>query len=346
MTAGQTYTITKYVGVDDSQDTADPAAAAQSAGAAARRPPASTALLGANNAAWAALWNGRIDVLGNPTLATEVNASEFYLWSSTRARRRLERLARRAVVQRLRRSHLLGRRDVDVPVAARPASRPGGGHERLPIPAARRRRSSTPRRPATGARASRGRARSTAPSRSRRRSRSTARACTSSTSPPTSRWPSGSTTSRPATATGSRSQGWPVISGAAEFWASRVTRGRDGRVPHRPRHRTRRGEPERRRRGVHQCAAANDAPGCGRGGARRWERPAPATWSQIAARTASCPSDATRAIHPEFAGYDGQLVKQADVTLLQYPWLRRCPPRSRRTTSTTTCRAPIPAARR
>jgi hypothetical protein len=27
-----------------------------------------------------------------------------------------------------------------------------------------------------------------------------------------------------------------------------------------------------------------------------------------------------RRIHPEFAGYGGQLVKQADVTLLQYPW--------------------------
>ena len=38
----------------------------------------------ANDAAWATLWSGRIDVIGNPTLASEVNASEFYLWSSHR----------------------------------------------------------------------------------------------------------------------------------------------------------------------------------------------------------------------------------------------------------------------
>ena len=30
-------------------------------------------------------------------------------------------------------------------------------------------------------------------------------------------------------------------------------------------------------------------------------------------------------IHPEFAGYGGQLVKQADVTLLQYPWAQPMP---------------------
>ena len=53
-------------------------------------------------------------------------------------RRRLERLAGRTIVQRLRRSHLLGCRDVDVPVAARAAPRPGRRHERVPLPAAYR----------------------------------------------------------------------------------------------------------------------------------------------------------------------------------------------------------------
>ena len=41
-------------------------------------------MLKASTAAWAALWAGRIDVLGDPALATAVNASEFYLWSSVR----------------------------------------------------------------------------------------------------------------------------------------------------------------------------------------------------------------------------------------------------------------------
>ena len=83
MTAGQTYTFTKYVGIDDSQDTATPVAAAQ-AEAAAGEAAGYDAALTANQAAWAALWNGRIDVLGNNTVATDVNASEFYLWSNTR----------------------------------------------------------------------------------------------------------------------------------------------------------------------------------------------------------------------------------------------------------------------
>src|SRR5450755_184349 len=81
--AGQTYTVTKFVGVDDSQDTADPVAAAE-AEAARAAAAGFTATTAANDAAWAALWNGRIDVLGNQTLAGDVNASEFYLWSNTR----------------------------------------------------------------------------------------------------------------------------------------------------------------------------------------------------------------------------------------------------------------------
>ncbi len=44
-------------------------------GLAARRP---------TTCAWASLWRGWIEVLGNRTLATDVNASQFYLWSSTR----------------------------------------------------------------------------------------------------------------------------------------------------------------------------------------------------------------------------------------------------------------------
>ena len=80
---GQTYTFTKYVGIDDSQDTATPVSAAQAEAASAAAAGYAAALT-ANQAAWAALWNGRIDVLGNNTVATDVNASEFYLWSNTR----------------------------------------------------------------------------------------------------------------------------------------------------------------------------------------------------------------------------------------------------------------------
>jgi trehalose/maltose hydrolase-like predicted phosphorylase len=83
VTAGQAYVLTKYVGVDYSLDNPSSAAAAQleAAGAAST---GFAALRAENNRAWAQLWQGRIDVFGNPTLATNVNASEFYLWSSTR----------------------------------------------------------------------------------------------------------------------------------------------------------------------------------------------------------------------------------------------------------------------
>ena len=46
-------------------------------------------------------------------------------------------------------------------------------------------------------------------------------------------------------------------------------------------------------------------------------RSVPASWATIAAGLV-VPVES--GIHPEFGGYQGQLVKQADVTMLQYPW--------------------------
>ena len=207
----------------------------------------------------------------------------------------------------------------------------------------RRRRSSTPPPPATAAPASRGRARSTAPSRSRRRCRSTARASTSSTSPPTSRWPSGSTTWPPATA-----PGWPPRAGrcspgrppsgprercAAPTGATTSTTS-PGLTRRTPTSATRRSPTSAPRTTLRDAIAAAQVLGLGH----------PAAWSQIAAGLV-VPVDRQR-VHPEFSGYRGQLVKQADVTLLQYPWGSRCPPAWPSTTSTTTCRAPIRSARR
>src|SRR5207253_6076651 len=33
-----------------------------------------------------------------------------------------------------------------------------------------------------------------------------------------------------------------------------------------------------------------------------------------------CSSDLARGVNPEFSGYQGQMVKQADATMLYYPW--------------------------
>ena len=72
-----------------------------------------------------------------------------------RARHQPRHLPGRPVVERLRRAHLVGRRHVDVPVAARPASQPRDDDPPVPLRPADRRRDSTRSPPASRARASR-----------------------------------------------------------------------------------------------------------------------------------------------------------------------------------------------
>ena len=90
---GHRYTFTKYVAVVTSQGSRSPVVAAQIQADRAAAVGFSS-LLKANDSAWATLWSGRIDVLGNPALATDVNASGFDLWASTLATGRVERVAR------------------------------------------------------------------------------------------------------------------------------------------------------------------------------------------------------------------------------------------------------------
>ncbi|MEU1179584.1 hypothetical protein ABZ464_18370 [Streptomyces sp. NPDC005820] len=54
-------------------------------------------------------------------------------------------------------------------------------------------------------------------------------------------------------------------------------------------------------------------------------RPADPEWRKVADGL-KIPVDTTLNIHPEFEGYNGQTVMQADVTLLQYPWAVPMPP--------------------
>src|SRR5581483_6151159 len=82
---GQTYTITKYVGLESSQDAPSDTVSAARGQASSAAATGWDALLAASKTAWASLWRGWIEIRGNRTLATDVNASEFYLWSSTRA---------------------------------------------------------------------------------------------------------------------------------------------------------------------------------------------------------------------------------------------------------------------
>ena len=79
------YTVSKYVGVSTSPSAASAAAPAQRQAARRRGGRVRRHAAARTTRRGQALWAGRIDVLGDPALATDVNASEFYLWSSTRA---------------------------------------------------------------------------------------------------------------------------------------------------------------------------------------------------------------------------------------------------------------------
>jgi trehalose/maltose hydrolase-like predicted phosphorylase len=321
--AGQTYTITKYVGVGDSQDASDTVSAAQSTAAMA----AATGwdgLLAANDAAWAKLWASRIDVLGDRTLASDVNASEFYLLSSTRD-------------------------GVDWSVS--PAGLSSNGYDGhifwdaetwmfpslLALHPTLADAMETYRFDRLGAAEQHATATGHAGARFPWES---ALDGTEQIPPPVAVNSEGLYEQHITAdialaqwqyyvATGDRqwlaTQGWPVLSGAARFWASRAVSGTGGSY-----HITHVTGPDEENPNVTDEAFTDV-------GARTTLRDAlaaahvlghgaPAAWARIAAGLA-LPVDPRLGIHPEYSGYRGQLVKQADVTLLQYPWALRMPDR-------------------
>lgn len=316
--AGQTYTFTKYVGIDDSQDTATPvpAAQAEAAGAAATGYGAAHA---ANDAAWSQLWNGRIDVLGNNAVATDVNASEFYLWSNTR-------------------------NGVDWSISPAGLSSNGyDGHifwdaETWMYPSLLAQHPTL----AAGMNAYRSERLSEAQQHATATGFAGARFPwesaldgTEQIPPPVSVNSEGlfeqHITADIALAqwqyylvTGDKlwlgTQGWPVISGAAAFWASHAKAGANGSY-----HIDNVTDPDEENPDVNDAAftviGAKTTLRDAIAAAVALGRAAPASWATIAAglRVPTTVKSGTR-IHPEFAGYGGQLVKQADVTLLQYPW--------------------------
>ncbi len=313
--AGKTYTFTKYVGVDDSNDTSDTVGSAQQEAESAAS-AGFGALRSENKAAWAAMWQGRIDVLGNPTVATDVNASEFYLWSSTRADQDWSvspaglssngydghifwdaetwmypsLLAQHPDLAAAMDAYRFNR----LPEAQQHATETGFAGARFPWESALDGTEQIP--------------------------------------PPVSINSEGlyeqHITADIALAqwqyyltTGDKqwlsSRGWPVLSGAAAFWASHAVQASDGSY-----HINNVTGPDEENPDVNDEAYTNV-------GAKTTLEDAiqaahalgmtpPADWAKIAAGIV-VPIN-SNGIHPEFSGYDSQLVKQADVTLLQYPW--------------------------
>jgi trehalose/maltose hydrolase-like predicted phosphorylase len=123
-------------------------------------------------------------------------------------------------------------------------------------------------------------------------------------------------------ATGDRhwlaSRGWPILRGIADYYASRVTKNPDGSYSIRdviP--------PDEYAEGVDDSVYTNisaaQALRFARSAARVLHRPADPRWTRIASGLRVL-FDEGQGIHPEYAGYPGDAVKQADVTLLSYPW--------------------------
>ena len=318
---GHTYTVTKYVGVVTSQVTRDPSSYAREQADVAASLDYS-ALLGENTDSWSRLWSGRIDIRGTEQLATEVNASQFYLWSNTR-------------------------KGVDWSISPAGLSSNGyAGHifwdaETWMYPSLLAQHPEL----AAGANAYRYQRLKEAEAHARDTGYTGARYPwesaldgTEQIPPPVSVNSEGlyeqHITSDIALAqwqyylvTGDRgwlrSRGWPVLSQAAMFWASRVVKGPDG--GYHIRHVT---GPDEENPNVNDEVYTNVAAATALRdatlAARVLGEHAPAAWERIADGLV-VGFDPGRGLHPEFTGYRGQPVKQADVTMLQYPWRLKMP---------------------
>ncbi len=314
--AGHHYMFTKYVGVASSQDTASPEAAAR--GQANEAAAAGfQALLAANNAAWAALWSGRIDVLGDSSLASDVNTSEFYLWSSTRHGVDWS-ISPAGLSSNGYNGHIFWDAETwmyPALLAQHPDLAAGMDTYRF-----ERLKAAEQHAIATGYGGA-------------RYPWESAITGTEQIPPPASLFTEGLYEQHITAdvafaqwqyylATGNKRwlsrYGWPVLSQAAAFWASRVSPGADGNL-----HIDGVTGPDEEHPDVDDEAytdvAAKTVLQDATKAAGVLGLGTPPSWSSVASRIV-VPEDASAGVVPEFSGYSGELVKQADVTMLEYPW--------------------------
>ncbi|MBV9382522.1 MAG: discoidin domain-containing protein [Streptosporangiaceae bacterium] len=316
VTAGRSYTVTKYVGIETAGSARAAAAAArqQASGAAAA---GFAGTLAENTAAWRALWAGRIDVLGDPALATDVNASEFYLWSSTR-----------------------DGSTWSIPPAGL-SSNDYNGHifwdaETWMYPSLLAQHPSV----AAGIDAYRYLRLAAAEAHARDTGYSGARFPWESALDGTEQIPPPVSVNSEGVyeqhitadvalaqwqyylATGDRAwlarYGWPVLSRTAAFWASRVSPGAGGSY-----HINAVTGPDEENPDVNDEVYTNVAAAATLRMAVQAARVVgarpPASWARIANGLVVL-YDPRSGVNPEFSGYQGEMVKQADATMLYYPW--------------------------
>jgi trehalose/maltose hydrolase-like predicted phosphorylase len=111
---------------------------------------------------------------------------------------------------------------------------------------------------------------------------------------------------------------WPVVAGIADFWVSRSTANPDGTrsidcvIPPDE-------YAECKRDSVYTNDTAAEALRIAGRVAALTGHDADPRWAEVAPQL-RIPYDAEAGVHPEFDGYRGETIKQADVTLLSYPW--------------------------
>jgi trehalose/maltose hydrolase-like predicted phosphorylase len=326
---GHIYTFTKYVGIQDTADAVgeqrpeNSPATTQTAQQAAASAAAVgwTALLAENRAAWATIWKGRIDVTGDRTLATDVNASQFYLWSSTRADQDWS-VSPAGLSSNGYDGHIFWDAETwmfPTLLAQHPDLANAMEDYRFDRLAQARKHAAQ-----TGAKGA-------------RFPWESALDGTEQIPPPVRLNSEGLYEQHitadialaqwqyyEATGNGSwlRQRGWPVISGAATFWASRAHKASGGGyvISHIT-------GPDEENPDVSDEAytevAARTTLRDAITAAHRTGHSVPANWTTIA-KGLQVP--VAHGINPEFSGYQNQLVKQADVTLLNYPWDFRSSP--------------------
>ncbi len=124
-----------------------------------------------------------------------------------------------------------------------------------------------------------------------------------------------------------RERGWPVLRGAAQFWAGRAEPNGDGTYSI-----TDIEGPDEHNWPVDDSVYTNVGAATTLRIASRAARligaEAPARWRAVADGLrvlAPRAIDGFPAVRPEYVGYDGETVKQADAVLLTYPWEHRQP---------------------
>jgi trehalose/maltose hydrolase-like predicted phosphorylase len=313
VTAGTSYTVTKYVGLTTSQDAPDPLTAARAA--AARAAAAGyRALRAAHEAAWAKLWRGDIQVKNDLALQLQVRASMFYLLESTRA----------GVNWSLPPAGLSsngydGRIFWDADTWMYPALLAQHPGIAVGIDTYRR----------NGLKAAQNYAAATGFSGARYPWE--AALTGAEQSPPPGNIYEQHITADVALAqwqyylaTGDKAwlaaKAWPVIQGAAQFWASRAVPAANGgySIDHVQ-------GPDEYYFNVNNEAYTNAGAATtlkiAAQAAKIIGAPASPAWATIAAGLAkTIPFNSKLGVYEEFDGYQGSTIKQADVTMLQYPW--------------------------